>query len=503
MSPQISADGDVIFVDVPADYGDPYGAFVRFVRNHLPGVWIDWTAVKEAYRFGRGRPFPVGRRRSEAAADEKAKVRFSEDGLTAYLILYAPKPQGKRLTEPELLRLIRAYGVPPHLLDSQQFRLAFLRRTYGEPETIARGTPAVDGASASIAWDEGLPSDTGGFLEAVNAPSAPYPSTILAAVRAGQTVGRFTRPGEGTAGLSVAGMVIAPRRGSDPTHLGEGLELLEDGSSVRANADGHLRISGAGGTTARVFPLFVARSAQDLEPWAGGIVPGSVVVEGDLDIRFPLRILGDAEIRGGLVRSDLEVMGSLFVRDGVINHGRAPVRVGGLLSAGFLDRATVMAETVHVRRYSLQSRIVAFRAITALGSGVSLAGGQVHASVSIDAEALGSPNAMETEIGVALPAIANAFQTLYQSWATALAEAAAPDEADGRELKAAASRWHSAAQAVPLPDLGSVKIFAKKVHSAVGIRVGSALREIGSAFGPVTFTYEKIGERDRVAMARN
>jgi uncharacterized protein (DUF342 family) len=227
-----------------------------------------------------------------------------------------------------------------------------------------------------------------------------------------------------------------------------------------------------------------------------------VIIEGDLEVRFPLRILGDVEVRGGLVRSDLEVMGSLFVRDGIINHGRAPVRAGGVLSAAFLDRASVMADTVHLRRYALQSRILASRAILALGSGVSIAGGQAHSCIRVDAAALGSANSMETEVAVGLPALSTSFQTLYQSWAEALIDANPPDETTAKELRVAANRWQQAARTPFSVDLSSVGIRAQKVHGGVEIRIGNASREIGNGCGPVTFSYEKIGERDRVAMVR-
>lgn len=502
MSPSISAEADVILIDVPDTYGASYSAFVHFLRHQLPGVWIDWTAAKEAFLWGRGRPFPIGRRRQEAAADEKAKVRFSDDGLTAYLVLYPPKPNGRRLTELELLRLIRAYGVPSQLLDTQQVRLAFLRRTYGEAECVARGVAAVNGEAAHIVWGQGFPSDTEGFLTALRNAENIYPQTILGKVSAGEIAGKLYRPGDGTPGLSVSGQVIAPRRGEDCTHLGAGLEIDDDGETIRSRLDGHLRISGSSGVGAQVIPLLVAKSVQDLEPWAGGLYPGSIVVEGDLEIRFPLRVLGDVEVRGGLVRSDLEVMGSLFVRDGVINHGRAPVRVGGLLTASFLDRASVMAETVHLRRYALQSRIVALRSIIALGSGVSIAGGVAHAALSVHAEILGSPNAMETEIAVAPPSLSASFQSLYQSWADALTASGHSENIAGDELRTASSRWTIATQTAPPPDLNNARILARKVCGGVAIRVGNSLREIGNACGPVTFSYERIGERDRVAMVR-
>jgi uncharacterized protein (DUF342 family) len=497
----VSAEGDVVSVTVAQDHPGPYSALVRFLRQHLPGVWIDWVAVREAYRFGRGRPFPVGRRGAEAAFDERAKIRFSEDGLAAYLILYPPKPRGRRLTEAELARLVRAYGVPAGLLDPQALHMAFLRRSYQESELIARGRPPVDGAPAHVTWVRGLPSDPEGFLAALKSSAEPYPSEILGEVAEG-AAGALHAPGAGTPGLAASGGTIPARAGDNAVRLGPGLRLEPDGTTIVALRAGHLRLSGAGGAEATVLPLLRVREAQDLEPWSGGVFAGSLVVEGDLEVRFPLKVLGDVEVRGGLIRSSLEVMGSLFVRDGVIHHGRGPVRVGGILSTGFLDRAWVAAHTVHVRRYSLQSRLLAFDSILAPAQGASLAGGQIASRRRVEAHQLGSPNAMETEVAVAAASFNATFQGLYQSWAEALRSLPPDCPVPAGALQEEASRWERAASAAASVDLANARIATQRVHSGVAVRIGTALREIGNTVGPVAFTYEKIGERDRVAMAR-
>ena len=65
-----------------------------------------------------------------------------------------------------------------------------------------------------------------------------------------------------------------------------------------------------------------------------------------------------------------------------------------------------------------------------------------------------------------------------------------------------ASRWEKAAGSLSPPDLSSARISTQRVHAGVTVRIATAVREIGNAVGPVAFTYEKIGERDRVAMTR-
>ncbi|MBI5018513.1 MAG: DUF342 domain-containing protein [Deltaproteobacteria bacterium] len=497
----LSAEGEVVRITVAPDHPGPYSTLVSFLRQHLPGVWIDWVAVREAYRFGRGRPFPVGRRRAEAAFDERAKIRFSEDGLAAFLLLYPPRPRGSRLTEADLARLVRAYGVPPELVDAHALRMAFLRHSYQESELIARGRPPLDGAPARVDWVRGLPTDPEGFLAALESLGDLYPTEILAEVAEHGKAGTLHPPESGTPGLAASGAPIPARAGEDTIRLGPGLRLDPAEGTIVATATGHLRLSGRGATTARVLPLLRVREAQDLEPWRGAVFPGSIVVEGDLEVRFPLKVLGDVEVRGGLVRSSLEVMGSLFVRDGVIHRGHEPVRVGGILSAAFMDRAWVAAHTVHVRRYSLQSRLLGFDAVLAPSKGANLCGGQIACRKRVVADVLGSPNSMDTEVAVGAPGFNATFHAMFQSWADAL-RSLPTEEGPEETIREEAARWEKATLALTVPHLPHALIATQRVHAGVTIRIASALREIGNAVGPVSFTYEKIGDRDRVAMTR-
>ncbi|MHB8766230.1 MAG: flagellar assembly protein A, partial [Deferrisomatales bacterium] len=369
----LRAEGDAVLLQLPEDAG-PYSSVVTRLRQERSGLPLDWTAVREAYLYGRGRPFPVGSRRPDAAQDEKAKVRFSSDEVTAFFLVYPARPGGRRLTEGEALALLDAYGVPRRLVDLRALKLALLRRSAREPEPVARGRAPVHGAPSRIRWRQGVPTDVAGFL--AFAEGEAYPDVALGEVEAGQEAGTREPAGTGIPGLSARGRALPGTPGDDPGRLGPGLEVSADGFAVIARATGHLRLAGVGATEARVLPLLKVRDAQDLRALGTGVFPGSVIVEGDLETPFPVQVLGDLEVRGSAVRPRLEVMGSLLIRDGLIGHAGAPVRVGGVVSAGFFDRAYVIAHTAHVRRYSLKSRLVALDRVVAPGD-AAIQGGLV------------------------------------------------------------------------------------------------------------------------------
>lgn len=495
----VRAEGDRIYLHLPEPYPARLADLVGFLRQELPGVALDWVAVKEAFVYGRGRPFPIANRRPDAGRDERAKIRFSADGLVAYLLLFPPRSGGLRLEADDLADLAAAYGIPDTLLDRQALRMAGLRRTPHDPEPIARGRPPVDGEPARMEWHKGWPTDPEGFLSAL-AAAGDYPSSVLAACRAGETLGVRRAPGTGDPGVSATGAPVPARPGADPVELGDGLTLPLEGDAVVAAADGHLQISGAGGGRARLLPLLAVRDPQELKPWSGTVLPGSVVVEGDLEIPFPLLVLGDVEVHGGVIRSPVEVLGSLFVRDGIIQHAGRPVRAGGIVSAAFYDRAWVEAHTVHVRRYSLKSRLAALEGVLTSAEG-SLQGGRVTAGRWLEAAVLGSENAMPTAAEVGVPGCAGPFEEAYRGWAEVLEEA---PEAEGWPPVApdAAARWRARSAAAEDPDPRAVTAEAGTVFAGVTVRIGSAARTVEHPVGPVGFTFERIGPRGRVAMAR-
>jgi uncharacterized protein (DUF342 family) len=492
----IAAEGDRILLRVGSGFSGRFSELVAQVREQIPGLAVDWTAVREAFRFGRDRPFPVASRDPTDALAEKAKVRFSLDGLTAYLLLFPPKPRGRRLEETDLQALAAAYGVPAPLLDGGALRRAHLHRGPFQPQVLARGRQPVDGHPAWVHWYEGHPSDPEGFLAAYQ-DRGDYPDAVLAECRPGQAVGDYHPPGAGTPGTSVRGDRLPPRPGGDPIALGPGLRRDEARGAVVAEAAGHLRLTGVGSIRAQVVPLLRIADAQELRAFAGGVFPGSVVVDGDLEAGFPLRILGDLEVRGALIRSPVEVLGSLFVRDGVIQKGGAPVRVGGLAAAAFLDHAALQAHTVLIRRYSLKSQVLALDTVLTPEGG-SIQGGAVGAGRELRLGTVGSGNAMATEASAGAPQVADAFRALYLGWSAALEEAPAlPPEA-----QAAATRWRARAEALATPDPAQARVAAQTVHAGVTVRLGTAARTVESPVGPAEFLFERVGGRGRVALNR-
>ena len=496
----VRVDGDRVLLEISREYEGRISDAVRSVRQQLPGAWVDWTAVREAYRFGRGSPFPVGSRRSEVAQAERAKVRLSPDRLTAYVLLYPPRGSGRRLSPEDLEALALAYGLHPGLLDRGALRRCAGARNYGDPEPIARGHPPIHGHDAWAEWRCALPSDAEGFLRALRSLED-YPAEVLAVVSEGQNVGVLHPPGRGTAGTDVTGRALPARDGTNRVRIGPGLRLGEGGTQIIAGRSGHLRLAGPGTDRAEVVPLFQARDAAELRALCGDFVPGSAIVEGDLETASPLCVAGDLEVRGALIRSSVDVLGSLFVRDGIVQRGPAPVRAAEVLCTGFLDHAWVQGGTVVVRHSSLKSQILALeRALAAPAATVQ--GGSTVAGQRVTAGALGSPSGMETEVAAGSGAAVESFRGLFREWGAGLRDRASRESGGPAEPWLEPGRWEARLREVAEADPSRWGITASRVHPGVTVRIGSASRRLDALVGPVEFAYDRVGERGRIALHR-
>lgn len=503
-SPKFQQAGDALYVELPAAFDLPFPAFVALVRGVAGENHIDWTAVREAYLYARGRHFPIGSRDESAALREKAKVRFSPDGLSAYLIFYPPKPKGRRLEETEIYDLIASYGVAEELVNHREIKNVLHRRDYGEPLLIAQGRNAVSPPPVRLEWAEPAPpTDPEGFLAALPLLGV-FPERVLTPVAAGKTVARRIVAAPGKPGINARGQTIPAKAVIDPNLYGEGLQIAGAARElVAAQKPGHLRVTGiagiAGAFCAGVVPGREIHDSQALlECMGNGFFVGSLIYHGDLEVAYPVYVLGNLEVRGALVSTKVRVAGSLFVRDGIIHTERQPVQCSGLVTAGFFDHAGVAAHTVHVRRHSLHSQLYAMdRVLGARGS--SLVGGHIEAGRLIEADVMGAQQSSQTRVCIgnqARSTLSLAFRQWLEQLSRQLAEGAALPEPLLEELsllKLPPGEGYS-------PAVG--KIIARNVFPGVSIGFDSLSRDVKDTVSNVTFTFERLGDKERIAMAR-
>jgi uncharacterized protein (DUF342 family) len=226
-----------------------------------------------------------------------------------------------------------------------------------------------------------------------------------------------------------------------------------------------------------------------------------VIINGDIESAAEIRVMGDLEVRGAIIGAGIQVMGSLIVRDGIINTDRLGIVSGGIVSAAFLEKARVEAHTVHLRRYSLHSKILALD--TVLGAkACSVKGGDVEAGSQIIVPILGSTNASPTRVALGNRPC-QTLKDVYRGWIQLL------ERLTGVDPEVADWARREAVRLLELTELYQPKkrfdegsILAQTVYPGVKVVIGQGMREPGEKLGSVRFTPERIGDKERVAMAK-
>ena len=499
--PLLARQEERLFITVPVECATPYPEIVRKLKNGGAGdMAVDWTAVREAYLHGRGHSFPVGSADPSELLNEKLKIRLSEDRITAYMILYPAKKKGRRLTEHEVRELLIAYGIDDDLLELNEVRTALMRRDYGEPVAIARGSSPVDGEPYTISWDA-PPTDPEGFLAYIG-DGADIPPQVLKIVRPAQVAGKRIKPLPGRPGYTVHGQEIEPKPSLDTFVLGEGLRISPNGAMVLATVRGHLWLTGEGGHKAEVVPVLELEGNQDIgEITRTSFYPGSVIINGDVETNGLIRVMGDLEIRGALIGAGVQATGSLIVRDGIINTERHSITVGGLVTAAFYERARIEAHSIHIRRYSLHSKLYALNKIVG-AKNCSLKGGEIEAGREITISVMGGANASPTRVAIGNRA-ATTLRETFKSWAGQFERTVyhdnIPDSLMVSQKEILSKLIEDSAQRTNFED---ARITAVNVYPGVKIIIGNGVREPGEHLHRVRFTAERIGDKDRVALEK-
>ncbi len=137
---------------------------------------------------------------------------------------------------------------------------------------------------------------------------------------------------------------------------------------------------------------------------------GSVVIKGDVNAGMRVKVSGDIEVGGVVDMGTLEAGGSIVVKGGVMGSlGRKTseechIHCGGSLHAAYAQQATIEAgDSIFIDDTAMQCDLTAINHIHVAGKRRGhIIGGHTHATLSITAKVIGSPNRVLThcEIGV-------------------------------------------------------------------------------------------------------
>jgi uncharacterized protein (DUF342 family) len=336
--------------------------------------------------------------------DASLHVALSPDGLEAQLHIQ-PAQGGAPVVRAQVLAALAELGVGQGILDAAIDAAVAAGSARGV--VVARGQPPVHGHDG---WFESLVPEVRSRAPRVDETGHTDYRDLgdILVVHPGDALMRRHPPTEGSYGMTLRGVALPAKPGKEATfaaNLPGTAPAPGDPDLLQAAIAGQPVVVQGGMIVEPVFKLDTVDTAS------GNIdFDGSVTIKGDIAAGMTVRATGDIEIGGVVERATLEAGGSIVIKGGVIgdlgHKGGVESRChcGGCFNAAYAQQATVEAgDSIFIDDMVMQCALTAINHVRVGNKKRGhIIGGTVHATLSITAKVVGSPNRVRThlEIGV-------------------------------------------------------------------------------------------------------
>lgn len=330
-----------------------------------------------------------------ASGQAHVEVTVSRDLMSATASFMPPGALEPPLDEEDVRRALQAKGVSfgidrKAILEALRDVNAQLVALSGV--IVARGRPPSN--------------ETAAFLQVVPELLAdPVPTDLSEAsvdfkswspfrlVRAGQVLARLVPKQEGELGFNVRGEAI-PFGQSEVVELKPGPNTGFADDALVALRDGHFELRGDILTVHEVLEV-----AGNVDYRTGHLdFPGDVVIHGEVKQGFQVKAGGSVFCARVIDATEFSCRGDLVTQQGILGRGSGNVRVGGSVTARFIENCLVEAQgAIRVRTGCLNSVLRSLDRVLTGPKGM-LVGGKIYAQEGIQAGQIGSPTSPRTEL---------------------------------------------------------------------------------------------------------
>ncbi|MCK4658895.1 MAG: DUF342 domain-containing protein [Phycisphaerae bacterium] len=260
---------------------------------------------------------------------------------------------------------------------------------------IAAGYAPTEGEDGTFVWEDSLQKKAADWCD--DAPVDFYNISSIVTVEAGALIGWITPPKPGTDGMDVHGNPLQPRRKLKEVVLKNGVELGEDQSRVIATVPGKVVYENHELSICEVLEV---RGDVDFE--TGNLnLATNVIVRGSVRDLFCVKTKKNLTVGGAIEAAEVEAVGNVTVRGGILNRGKGKVVAAGEIVARFCAGADLHAGgDIRIAKEVLNSHVHTESRLILPQS--SIIGGDVFARCSVEASTLGSEAGVPTEIIVGL-----------------------------------------------------------------------------------------------------
>ncbi len=327
--------------------------------------------------------------------DGYGEITVSDDGMTAKASFFPPSNGGQLLSPDAFGRTLEAKGIR-YGVDWETIKEALFRCNTEQVEVpdvlVARGRDPIDQTPAYLAIEERLlqsphKPDTDGARMDFREIS---PFVI---VRKGEVLARLIPERSGSEGYTVHGRAL-PYQATKAPRPKAGRNTRLEGDRVLAERDGKFQRGVDSFWVNEILEL-----NGDVDYRTGHVdFPGDVVIQGEIKAGFRVQAGGSVYCAKTMDASEVLSAQDLVVRWGLIGRKSGKVKVGGGVTAKFIENCYVEAKgPVRVEVGILNSAVFSGDRVELGRKGV-IAGGSVTAQNGVRATQLGTRMGPRTEI---------------------------------------------------------------------------------------------------------
>lgn len=366
----------------PDEFGPaPIAGKSQFREKERLEILLTYTAHMRAKQI-----FDGAAEGSQVQIDEEAYVFLSEDEMAAWLFLFPPVGEGRRLTNAQLCQMMDEYKIkygvnwdflmklpePPH----RWFRLF----------PVACGKAPIPGRDGSIV--DHYPRSLREEVQVDELAKADYMTLKLVQdIDEGDIICEIIAPEAGISGCTVTGRSLpAPAGREAVVPKGRNTRLSDDGRYLVAGQRGHVAFSGRSFQVKSVLELSEkeALSQQNIK------FLGDIHIHGDLTGGSYVCALGTVQVDGAIEDSTVEAGEHIIVSSGVQGQDRAVLHAQKSVYAKYLEHCSVYARESVQADCIINCNVYSNGTVRArTGRGVII-GGTVMAAREVSAVTVGS-----------------------------------------------------------------------------------------------------------------
>ncbi|MCL1828981.1 MAG: FapA family protein [Oscillospiraceae bacterium] len=358
---------------------------------------LDAQKLSDTLTAGFGRVV-IGPAQEENILNEDVQLSVSKDEMEATIRFLPPEARGGKISLGEIQERIKAADIK-FGMSSLKLGEALKEKDYGKEYSIAFGVAPENGVDGSLTYHFDKDSKSVKPIEDENGKVDYRDLDLFEEVKKGQLLISRKPPTQGKAGSTVTGKELKQKAGKDaPMPKTKNVMINEDSTGAYADMNGFVKIADGVVTVSDVFTV-----QGDCDMSVGNIdFDGSIVITGTVITGMSIKATKNISVGGVVNDAELIAGGDIELKRGIQGADKGKVIAGGAITASFIERAEIKAETDVKADVVLHSKIEAGRSLIITGKRGNIMGGRARVGREVRAKTIGGVSHVQTEIEVGI-----------------------------------------------------------------------------------------------------